>query len=70
MFTHPEARRWATVMLKSALCDGMTPQEIARQVHLVCDRHGKECLEELIEEILIEARRIGVSHSCGEYYDH
>ena len=55
MLTHSEAKRWATLMLKAALCDGMKPDEISRQVHLVCDHHGRECLEELIEEILIEA---------------
>lgn len=70
MFTHPEAQRWATLMLKSAMCEGMPPEEIARQVHLMCDRHGAECLEELIEVLLVEARRIGSSHSCGEYYQH
>jgi len=57
-------------MLKSALCDGMQAEEIFRQVHLVCDKHGKECLEELIEEILVEAGRIGPQHSAGEYKHH
>lgn len=70
MLTHSEARRWATLMLKSALCDGMKGDEICRQVHLVCDKHGKECLEELIEEILIEAGRIGPHHSTGENRHH
>lgn len=70
MLTHSEAKRWAAIMLKSALCDGMKAEEIFRQVHLVCDKHGKECLEELIEEILVEAGRIGPQHSSGEYKHH
>jgi hypothetical protein len=70
MLTHSEAKRWATIMLKSALCDGMQCDEISRQVHLVCDKHGKECLEELIEEILMEAGRIGPQHSAGGYHHH
>jgi hypothetical protein len=41
MLTHSEAKRWATLMLKAALCDGMKPDEISRQVHLVCDHHGR-----------------------------
>ena len=69
MLTHSEAKRWATLMLKAALCDGMKHEEISRQVHLVCD-HGKECLEELIEEILIEAGRIGPKHSNGQLRHH
>ncbi len=70
MLTHSEAKRWATLMLKAALCDGMKSEEISRQVHLVCDHHGKECLEELIEEILIEAGRIGPKHSDGQLRHH
>lgn len=57
-------------MLKAALCDGMKHEEISRQVHLVCDHHGKECLEALIEEILIEAGRIGPKHSDGQLRQH
>ncbi|MGT8855880.1 hypothetical protein [Enterobacter sp. 186315] len=57
-------------MLKSALCDGMESEEISRQVHLICEHHGKECLEELMEEILIEAGRIGPKHSNGELPHH
>lgn len=70
MLTHSEAKRWATLMLKAALCDGMKHDEISRQVHLVCDHHGRECLEELIEEILIEAGRIGPKHSDGQLRPH
>lgn len=70
MFTHSEAKRWACVMLKAALCEGMKNDEIARQVHLVCDQHGKECLEELIEELLIEAGRLGPSHHEGKLAHH
>ena len=70
MLTHSEAKRWACVMLNSALCKGMKPEEISRQVHMVCDHHGKECLEELIEEILIEAARVGPSHSDGSLSSH
>lgn len=70
MLTHSEAKRWACLMLKSALCDGMKTEEISRQVHLVCEHHGKECLEELMEEILIEAGRIGLSHSNGQLTHH
>lgn len=57
-------------MLKAALCDGMKHEEISRQVHLVCDHHGKECLEALIEEILVEAGRIGPKHSDGQLRQH
>ncbi|MCS5449864.1 MULTISPECIES: hypothetical protein [Enterobacter] len=70
MLNHSEAKRWASVMLKAALCDGMETEEISRQVHLVCDHHGKECLEELIEEILKEAGRIGPHHSDGQLTHH
>lgn len=70
MLTHSEAKRWACLMLKSALCDGMESEEISRQVHLICEHHGKECLEELMEEILIEAGRIGPKHSNGELLHH
>lgn len=70
MLTQSEAKRWAAVMLKSALCDGMQTEEISRQVHLVCDHHGKECLEELIEEILKEAGRLGPKHSAGDLVHH
>ncbi|EMH4160972.1 hypothetical protein RJ498_000166 [Pluralibacter gergoviae] len=70
MLNHSEAKRWACLMLKAALCDGMDTAEIARQVHLVCDRHGKECLEEIIEEILIEAGRIGPRHHEGKLAHH
>ncbi|AIR01306.1 hypothetical protein RJ492_005080 [Pluralibacter gergoviae] len=70
MFTHSEAKRWASVMLKAALCEGMKTEEISRQVHLVCDRHGKECLEALIEELLIEAGRLGPSHHEGKLAHH
>ncbi|MFV4850963.1 hypothetical protein ACNJNU_15465 [Citrobacter freundii] len=41
------------VMLKAALCDGMKPDEISRQVHLVV------YLVSAWAEILIEAGRIG-----------
>lgn len=70
MLTHSEAKRWASVMLKAALCDGMKSEEISRQVHLVCDRYGEECLEELIEEILLEAGRMGPRHSDGQLHHH
>ena len=70
MLTHSEAKRWASIMLKSALCDGMKTDEISRQVHLLCDHHGRECLEELIEEILIEAGRLGPKHSAGQFTQH
>jgi len=48
----------------------MESEEISRQVHLICEHHGKECLEELMEEILIEAGRIGPKHSNGELPHH
>lgn len=70
MITHPEVRRWASVMLTSALRGEMSPEEILKQVHMICENHGSACLEDVIDEILIEAGRIGSGHSDGTFYRH
>ncbi|MFK3704627.1 hypothetical protein EDF73_103309 [Raoultella sp. BIGb0138] len=70
MITHPEVRRWASVMLMSALRGEMSQEEILKQVHMICENHGSACLEDLIDEILIEAGRIGAGHSDGSFYQH
>ncbi|MVZ80333.1 hypothetical protein [Escherichia coli] len=68
MITHPEVRRWASVMLTSALRGEMSQEEILKQVHMICENHGSACLEDVIDEILIEAGRIGSGHSDGTFY--
>lgn len=70
MITHPEVRRWASVMLTSALRVEMSQEEILKQVHMICENHGSACLEDVIDEILIEAGRIGSGHSDGTFYRH
>ncbi|KAB8158184.1 hypothetical protein [Raoultella ornithinolytica] len=70
MITHPEVRRWASVMLISALRGEMSQEEILKQVHMICENHGSACLEDVIDEILIEAGRIGSGHSDGTFYRH
>ena len=70
MITHPEVRRWASVMLTSALRGEMSQEEILKQVHMICENHGSACLEDVIDEILIVAGRIGSGHSDGTFYRH
>lgn len=70
MITYPEVRRWASVMLTSALRGEMSQEEILKQVHMICENHGSACLEDVIDEILIEAGRIGSGHSDGTFYRH
>jgi adenosylmethionine-8-amino-7-oxononanoate aminotransferase len=70
MITHPEVRRWASVMLTSALRGEMSQEEILKQVHMICENHGSACLEDVIDEILIGAGRIGSGHSDGTFYRH
>jgi hypothetical protein len=45
-------------------------EEILKQVHMICENHGSACLEDVIDEILIEAGRIGSGHSDGTFYRH
>ena len=70
MITHPEVRHWASVMLTSALRGEMSQEEILKQVHMICENHSSACLEDVIDEILIEAGRIGSGHSDGTFYRH
>jgi adenosylmethionine-8-amino-7-oxononanoate aminotransferase len=48
----------------------MSQEEILKQVHMICENHGSACLEDVIDEILIEAGRIGSGHSDGTFYRH
>ncbi len=48
MITHPEVRRWASVMLTSALRGEMSQEEILKQVHMICENHGSACRKMLL----------------------
>lgn len=68
MLTDPEVKRWASLMLTSALRGGTCKETICQQIVLLRTRHGTDALEEVLEAMLLEAGRIGTLHSDGTLY--
>lgn len=68
MLTDPEVKRWASLMLTSALRGGTSKEMICQQVVLLRTRHGTAALEEVLQAMLLEAGRIGTLHSNGTLY--
>nr|WP_318381605.1 hypothetical protein [uncultured Enterobacter sp.] len=55
-------------MLLSALRGDASKTAIAQQISLLRDKHGAEAVEGVLEELLIEAGRIGPMHCDGTLY--
>ena len=68
MLTDPEVKRWASQMLLSALRGDANKTSIAEQIDLLRQKHGAEAVEEVLEELLIEAGRIGPMHCDGSLF--
>lgn len=68
MLTESEMRRWASLMLISALHGNTRPEFIARQINQLRAHHGPDIFEAMLEAVLLEARRVGPGHRNGSLY--
>lgn len=68
MLTDPEVKRWASQMLLCALRGDADKTAISQQITLLREKHGAKVVEVVLEELLIEAGRLGPMHSDGSLY--
>jgi hypothetical protein len=68
MLTESELKRWASLMLISALRGHARPEYIKQQINMVRAHHGAAQLEKMLEAVLLEAVRLGPLHSDGSLY--
>lgn len=68
MLTQPEVKRWASLMLMSALRGDLQQKELDKHINALRSRHGDEVFEMVLEAMLKEASRIGPGHCDGSCY--
>lgn len=70
MLTDPEVRRWASLMLTSALRGNMPKESVLRQMCILRAHHGTSVFENVLEQMLLEAGRVGPLHCNGKLYNY
>ncbi|WP_312240555.1 hypothetical protein [Pantoea sp.] len=68
MLTDLEVRRWASLMLITALRGDLRAETVAQHISCMRHRHGSEVFEEVLKAMLMEAGRIGPGHCDGSLY--